>query len=195
MPAAYALKPARVSTDECFEMSVPVLETPRLRLRPPHSGDTPWLEELLRDAEVRRHTLQPVRGWLRAWLEAPAQVFAPARWAIDDREAGPCGWISLGAMDEMEWLTVGFELRQRFWNRGIMTEALERIVDYHFEQTPGDPLGAIVFEPNYASRRVFEKAGFAETGLGDCQGHPSVFLELLPARYGMLRQATQRVRV
>ena len=166
--------------------SVPVLETPRLRLRPLHSGDTPWLEELLRDDEVRRHTLQPVRGRLRAWFEAPLHVTAPNRWAIDDRDTGPCGWISLGSMEELDMLCVGFELRQRFWNHGIMTEALGRIVEYHIGQRPEESLGAIVFENNYASRRVFEKTGFRETGHGDFEGHASVFFELQPIHYSQV---------
>ena len=183
MPHAYALKLQPPSADPSLEMSVPVLESPRLRLRPLHPGDTAWLEELLRDGEVRRYTLQPVRNRFRARLEAPAHIAAPQRWAIDDRQSGPCGWISLGSMDEIDAVSVGFELRQRFWNRGFMTEALDRLVDYHFTQPSPDPLGAIVFEHNYASRRVFEKAGFHETGFGDSQGHPSIFFDLTVNHY------------
>jgi len=180
MPAAYAIKSSPFSADAFGEMTVPVLETGRLRLRPLHSGDTPWLEELLRDADVRRHTLQTTRGRFRAWFEAMAQVAAPRRWAIDLKEGGPIGWISLGMMDELESLTVGFELRQAFWNRGLMTEAVLGLVELHFREQPREPLGAIAFEANYASRRVLEKAGFAETGMGDCQGRHSVFFEITP---------------
>lgn len=163
-------------------MTVPVLETERLRLRPLHSGDTPWLEELLCDEDVRRYTLQPVRSRIRAWAEAPAYAAAPSRWAIDLRDAGPAGWISLSTMDELDTLSVGFELRQQFWNQGIMTEALGRLLEHHFA-LHADPLGAIVFEQNYASRRVLEKTGFSETGTGDCQGRPAVYFELTAARY------------
>ena len=171
-------------------MNVPILETARLRLRPLHPGDTPWLEELLQDQEVRRFTLQPARGRILAWLEAPAQVWAPQRWAIDQWQAGPCGWISFGNLEEIDTITVGFELRQRFWNRGIMTEALERLAEYHFAQQPDEPLSAIVFEQNYASRRVFEKAGFLETGFGNCQGRRSAFLNLSPAQYARHQRKT-----
>ena len=181
-----SLKPRPVSADPTGEMRLPTLNTGRLRLRTPEPRDTWWLEELLRDEDVRRHTLQPVRGRWRAWLEAPAHVWAPRRWAIDELEGdlwAPRGWISLGSLEEIDTLTVGFELRQRYWNRGIMTESLKRLMEYHFGEQPEEPLGAIVFEENYASRRVFEKAGFAETGLGDCQGHRSVFLHLDPREY------------
>ena len=182
------LKPEPLSADSSFQKSVPILETARLRLRPLHSGDTPWLEELLLDQEVRRFTLLPVRGRLRAWLEAPSHVWAPQRWAIDQWHSGPCGWISFGHLEEIDTITVGFELRQQFWNRGIMTEALDRLAEYHFSQQPHEPLSAIVFEQNHASRRVFEKAGFLETGFGDCQGRRSAFLNLSPAQYARHRE-------
>jgi RimJ/RimL family protein N-acetyltransferase len=49
---------------------------------------------------------------------------------------------------------VGFETRQRFRNRGYMTEAL-RAVAARFERITGE-----VAAGNHASQRVFEKAGF-----------------------------------
>lgn len=164
-------------------MSVPLLETSRLCLRPLEPRDLPWLRELLRDEDVRRLTLQPARGRIRAWLEANFHLSSADKWAIDAAGLGPCGWISFGHLDEVDTLTVGFELRRQFWNRGIMTEALQCLSGYHFAQRPQEHLGAIVFEENYASRRVLEKAAFREKGPCTCGGHRSVVFDLSPGAY------------
>ena len=55
---------------------------------------------------------------------------------------------------------LGYWLGEPFWNKGIMTEAVQAMVDYAFENFKLIRIYARVFEFNEASMRVLEKAGF-----------------------------------
>lgn len=55
---------------------------------------------------------------------------------------------------------LGFWLGERYWNKGIATEAVKLIVRYGFENLEIVRIYACVFDFNIGSRRVLEKAGF-----------------------------------
>ena len=55
---------------------------------------------------------------------------------------------------------IGYWLGEKYWNRGIMTDVIEMIVDYSFVNFQIQKLYAAVFDFNIASHRVLEKAGF-----------------------------------
>lgn len=54
---------------------------------------------------------------------------------------------------------IGYWLGKPFWGQGIMTEVVRGFSDYWFDKG-FLRLEATVFEPNLASRRVLQKAGF-----------------------------------
>ena len=56
--------------------------------------------------------------------------------------------------------SLGFALNDEYWNEGLMTEALGRLVRHAFEDLGLDMLDGICATANTASRRVFEKNGF-----------------------------------
>ena len=58
----------------------------------------------------------------------------------------------------------GFWLGERYWGRGIMSEALPAITSDAFERLGLIRVSATVFEWNPASMRVFEKAGWKPSG-------------------------------
>ena len=55
---------------------------------------------------------------------------------------------------------VGYWIGENFWNKGIITEAMECLIDYIFNNTEFIRLFAPVFDFNKASMRVLEKTGF-----------------------------------
>jgi len=59
---------------------------------------------------------------------------------------------------------IGYWLGERFWGRGITTDALKAVTDYAFAQFDICRLFAHVFEWNGASARVLEKAGYTFEG-------------------------------
>jgi [ribosomal protein S5]-alanine N-acetyltransferase len=56
--------------------------------------------------------------------------------------------------------TIGYWLAEPYWGQGIMTEAVRVFSDHLLSETDLLRLEACVYEPNKASARVLEKAGF-----------------------------------
>ncbi len=59
---------------------------------------------------------------------------------------------------------IGYWIAQSVRNQGIMTSVLRGFTDFVFETTPLIRLEAGVFEPNVASQKALEKAGFEREG-------------------------------
>lgn len=59
---------------------------------------------------------------------------------------------------------LGYWLAEPFWGHGIMTQAVERMVQYGFEHLDVNRIFARPFGINIASQRVLEKAGFVLEG-------------------------------
>lgn len=55
---------------------------------------------------------------------------------------------------------LGFFIGEPFWNKGIVTKAVNLIVKYGFEKLQKIRIFSCVFEFNTASQRVLEKCGF-----------------------------------
>ena len=59
---------------------------------------------------------------------------------------------------------VGYSLARRFWNRGIMTEALQALIRYGFEEMHLNRIEAIHETDNPASGAVMRKCGMLHEG-------------------------------
>jgi RimJ/RimL family protein N-acetyltransferase len=73
------------------------------------------------------------------------------------------GSIGICQQEDVERVSaeIGYWLGEEFWNRGIMTEAVKRMVRYAFENFSLHKIYAKVFGFNGASKAVLEKAGFS----------------------------------
>lgn len=75
---------------------------------------------------------------------------------------------------------VGFWLFPQYWNKGIVSEALQAVIDYCQTEKGIHRLEAFVEEGNTASSRVLEKAGFVYEGtMRDCEIKNGRFISLL----------------
>lgn len=60
---------------------------------------------------------------------------------------------------------LGYWIGEEYWNNGIMTEAVEQLCEFVFENYDIARIFAEPFAANIGSRRVLEKAGFEFEGL------------------------------
>jgi RimJ/RimL family protein N-acetyltransferase len=144
-------------------MSLPILETPRLILRPLRRGDEPDFLALAGDWEVARmtsdipHPLLPMHA--RAWLKPNAN---DVRYAIDmhGRMIGSTGYFRRrsGAAE------LGFWIGRHHWGMGIATEAAAAVVRRGFSVDGHTAFSSAHFVDNPASARVLEKLGFEAIG-------------------------------
>ena len=95
------------------------------------------------------------------------------RWGIvcksqdgDDTVIGSCGYANLNKNDRS--VDLGYDLHPKYWNKGIMTEALTKIIDYGFSNKFSFPLNrieALTYIEHTASVRLLKKLGFMEEGI------------------------------
>ena len=85
-----------------------------------------------------------------------------------------CGLAEMyGYRDELHKVSVGYRLIERFWGRGIATEALGMMIRYIFDETDIEIITASTMIENRASARVLEKNGFTlvESGADEDWGY------------------------
>lgn len=153
--------------------SLPVLETDRLLLRPPHMRDAEDLYAFARDAENCRYVLWDAHASLRDSRDTLHSLIrrnrrgGPGSFAIELKgEARMIGTIGFQGIDAHSGTgEVGYSIARRLWNNGLATEALRALLPFAF-----DTLGLRRVEArhdvlNPASGQVMERAGFRLEGV------------------------------
>jgi len=149
--------------------STPVLETPRLVLRPLRRKDAPVLQHRFPRWEIVRHLDAKIPwpyppGGAAAHIETCLDEMAQgqkAHWAIIPK-SGPADLIGVIALWPDDGVTRdqrGFWLDPDFQRQGLMTEAAERVTAYAFTELGWPHLWLSNAQDNHASRRIKEKQG------------------------------------
>lgn len=155
-----------------FFHDLPELETGRLLLRKLRMTDAQDMYEYSRDPEVALHVLWDAhtsisesRGYLRYAVRQYRQDL-PASWGIELKENGRL----IGTIGFM-WINrdhhsaeVGYSLSRQYWNRGIMSEALDAVIDEGFMELGLHRIEAQHEVDNPASGRVMAKCGMLYEG-------------------------------
>jgi RimJ/RimL family protein N-acetyltransferase len=147
--------------------AIPTFKTSRLILKGVTEGDAPNWQKHFADYEVIRY-LNHLVPWpypadgVITYLKAmvfPKQGVDKWVWGIflKDNPDELIGAVDLWRAGKPE--NRGFWLGQKFWGRGIMTEAVEPVMDYAFEKLGFTTLVFANALGNLRSRRVKEKTG------------------------------------
>ena len=154
-------------------MTLPMLETPRLRLRWMTDADVPALFEVFRDPEVCRYWSRPALRDLdeaRALLEDIVNGYKSrtlSQWGIAVRDndcvVGTCTLTSFSL--EHRRAEIGFALGRDYWGQGYAGEALSALLDHAFGALDLRRLEADVDPRNTRSIRALERLGFQREGL------------------------------
>jgi len=152
---------------------LPTLDAYRVRLRWIERRDLADLFALFADPEVTRFWPWPALvtpaqaetliGDIRAGFEARRLL----QWGVarreDDRLIGTCMLASLDRRHRRAEL--GFALTRPEWGRGLMLEAVARLLNFAFGSLGLARLEADVDPRNFASLRLLERLGFRREGL------------------------------
>ena len=150
----------------------PVIRAQRLHLRKLTMKDAGDIFEYSRDPLVAEHVLWDAhrsvsesKGYIR-YMMRKYRYGEPSSWGIvwdaEEKVIGTIGFMWI--QPENAAAEVGYSLARRFWNRGIMTRAVEEICQIAFDKLELIRITANVYEPNIASVRVLEKNGFILEG-------------------------------
>ena len=84
----------------------------------------------------------------------------------NNKTIGSLGIEEYGLEDKLEEFfsyqgrSIGYVLSKDYWGRGLMTEAVRKVIDYCFKDLNLDFLLCGHFDKNIASKRVQQKCGF-----------------------------------
>jgi RimJ/RimL family protein N-acetyltransferase len=159
----------RPSTTPVMPGPCPVIETGRLVLRPHRMQDADAIAGSLCDFEVARMlTRVPVpydREDGRDWLNMVTSGLKPDWHFAITLDGVHVGVVSLEVRHGL-W-HVGYWLNRFYWGKGIMSEAVEAVLERFFRRMPGVEIASGAFADNPASRRVLEGGGFRVIGVRD----------------------------
>lgn len=161
-------------TDLSFPAALPVLDTPRLRLRRLRPEDGTDLLRIYGDPEVMRFAADPpFQGLETVWqmLDSVTRLFAQQaslEWGLerlsDGRLVGTCGLHGFKPQADLQgaWgAELGALLAREAWGQGLMREALEAVIDHARACLDLAALWADIDDGNARSERLFASLGFA----------------------------------
>ena len=155
------------------------IETPRLTLRPPRTGDGPALHQALSESlpELRRflaslpwvaaeQTLESAEMFCRN-SEANFVSRKDLPFLVFEKRTG--NLVASAGLHRTAWQTpkseVGYWCRTSATRNGFVTEAVIALTEYAFQHIRAVRVELITDEENVASCRVAERAGFVLEGV------------------------------
>lgn len=152
-------------------MTIPVLETPHLILRPLRADDFADYFEYAQDPAVASSGMwTPYASEEQAHADFTHLLTVYARglmwWALEEKADGKMiGRCELDGYDPDDARAdISYALHQGYWRRGYVSEAVERVARYGFDDLRLNRLSATVFPDNIASVRILEKLGMIREG-------------------------------
>jgi ribosomal-protein-alanine N-acetyltransferase len=150
----------------------PEISTERLHLRQIKQQDAESIYKLLSDPEVIKYDTferftdikqaeDMIKGFNQAYKQNRA-IF----WGISLKNKSEIiGFCKCEIEIPKVRADFGYDLRSDYWNKGIMTEVLSKIMNFTFYTLDVNRIEAAVSTQNEASIRVLEKSGFIKEGI------------------------------
>ena len=150
----------------------PNLETQRLRLRRLKITDAAETLALRSNPEIMKYIPRPLITTKEEALEFISKMDANINantlinWAITTKEndllIGMIGFYR--TKPENHRAEVGYLLSAEFQGKGIITESLERVIQFGFEEMGLHSIEAVIDPDNFASEKVLLKTNFIKEG-------------------------------
>ena len=149
----------------------PELKTDRLLLRQMTLADAPGIQRVRSNTEVMKYinrpltlTLEDAENWIKIVIET-LEKNEGITWTICLKElpAEHIGNIGLWRIEKENYRAeIGYMLEPAYQGRGIMYEALQKIVDYGFNEMKLHSIEAHINPANAASAALLKKADFVQ---------------------------------
>ncbi|MCC5468136.1 GNAT family N-acetyltransferase [Pelosinus baikalensis] len=158
---------------EPFFRNTPQFETKRLLLRKLIPEDAEDIFAYALDNEVTKFmtwdthkSLEDSREFIKFTLDRYAKDDA-GDWGIVLKETGKLiGVLGFVYSDEKNrWAELGYVLRRSYWGKGIMPEAVNRILQFVFNDMQLNRVQCCHALPNEKSGRVMQKVGMSFEGI------------------------------
>jgi RimJ/RimL family protein N-acetyltransferase len=136
--------------------AVPLLDTPRLRLRPPAESDFNDYASLCADAEVMRY----VDAWRRLAMLGHWALRGYGMWVVEELGSGAfVGRVGLHNPEGWPEREVGWALARPYWGRGYAFEAATAALRVAFDMLGWSRAASLIAPLNLRSIRLAERLG------------------------------------
>lgn len=172
----------------------PVIETERLILRRITNDDVNEVFELRSNPETMKYIPRPLVKTAEDALEHIGMIEEKIisnegiNWGItlkgNSELLGIIGYYRM--QPENYRAEIGYILLPNFHGKGIITEAVKRLITYGFDDLKLHSIEAVIDPENHASEKVLQKCNFIkEAHLKECQFYEGKFLDQVI--YSLLR--------
>lgn len=153
----------------------PEIVTKRLLLRQPSMKDAEWYLEHFSSPEVvwgggdpAPKDIGAARKELRRYMVDLYRERLGFRWIItlkgDGRPIGSLGFYKWAPSAAYQ-AEMGYDLAREHWGKGIMTEAMNAVIDFGFEKMDLNRIEVFVMPRNKRSIKLVKNLGFKREGL------------------------------
>ncbi|MBB1137899.1 GNAT family N-acetyltransferase [Myroides sp. WP-1] len=161
-----------------------LIETERLLIRELLPTDVEGMFDLDSNPEVHQYLgKQPVKSKEETLdvIDFIRQQYSDngiARWVMVDKETNDfIGWTGFKYVTEstnnhVNYYDLGYRLRQKYWGKGIATEAAIACLNYGFNQLGFHEVFAMADCDNEGSNNILKKLGFSRIETFDLDGVP-----------------------
>lgn len=146
----------------------PVLETDRLLLRKISLDDAGDIFILRTNEEAMKYINKPRLNTIDDAIELINKMNEPVRinWGItvkpENKIIGSIGYHRIE--NDHYRAEIGYMLDPAYWNTGLMSEAIAKVIDYGFTEMKLHSIEAIINPGNTVSRKVLQKYNFIKEG-------------------------------
>lgn len=154
-------------------MDFPILETKRLKLIEINEQHVESIYNIFSNEAVMKFYGMPPftqKDQAQNMIQSFAKNFLDKRsmrWGITLIETGELvGTVGLNNLLLPGKRTeIGYDLNPQYWRKGIISEAVEVVIQYCFEELDLYRIGAVTFPENESSYKLLLKLGFQKEGL------------------------------
>jgi len=150
----------------------PVLETSRLILKKISLEDAEDMFEYASDPEVAKYVTWEYHKSMEDSLNLIKRMLSisekgdVAFWGLYLKENGKLiGTFELNIDRKNMMGEIAFVLSKKYWNKGLMTEAVRKVIEFGFEKLNLNRIQARCMAENISSERVMQKAGMKLEGI------------------------------
>ncbi|MEX1031125.1 MAG: GNAT family N-acetyltransferase [Paenibacillaceae bacterium] len=153
--------------------NIPTLETERLILRKMTMEDQHDLFEYASDPELTKYTIWDYHRTMEDsiyYLQHVLTQYENAQvtnWGIilksNQKLIGTCGFVYWAP--EHHRAEVGYALSRKYWKRGMMSEAIQEVISFGFDNMDLNRIEARCNTGNIGSERIMQKCGMTFEGI------------------------------
>jgi ribosomal-protein-alanine N-acetyltransferase len=151
----------------------PTLDTERLVLRRLDITDVNDVFDYAKHPEVAKYvtweahkSIEDAKGFI-SWILGRYKNDEAGEWGIELKETGriigAMGFVGLDLQNSCG--TIGYALSKEYWGKGIMTEAVTRLLSFGFNDMELNRIEAFHAVENEASGKVMQKSGMQFEGI------------------------------